>query len=226
MLEECRIGYISGASDVLPTPHQITLPLLKTLILAQVPGQEELLSLLVSPSLETLSSRASLCILSSFITRSKCELHHLDVDALDGTPEEFIGLLEKTPYLIKLEASDCDIQEAFFERLAVMSLMKDGATVSEAFLPLLCMLCLTGSPYFKWSSIPSIFLLKHEGNDFITCPLYFLELTLFFYPEGSEEFVGQTPDVIDADVKERLLVLQADGKEIHIISGMDNSSLL
>ncbi|KAJ3516672.1 hypothetical protein NLJ89_g974 [Agrocybe chaxingu] len=216
-LTECKIGNITAVSTEPPVLPQINLPHLQTLIFGRTPaGQEKLLGQLVTPALKTLESKADLHAISAIITRSKCELRRLAISAAQETLESFMGLLEKTPYLNELEAVGLDMHDTFFERLAATSLTRGNAPMSEVFLPLLCVLSLSGIPCFKWSSIPPIFSPKDQDGDFFPRPLYSLELTLSHFFEGDEDVWLQASDIIGADVEARFKELREQGKEINI----------
>ncbi|CAA7261313.1 unnamed protein product [Cyclocybe aegerita] len=216
-LTECKIGHIATVSTEPPVLPQISLPHLETLIFGRTPaGQGKLLGQLVTPALKTLESKADLRAISAFITRSKCELRRLAITAAEETLESFTEVLEKTPYLNELEAVGLDVHDAFFERLAATSLTRSNAPVSEVFLPLLCVLSLSGIPCFKWSSIPPIFSPKDEDGDFFPRPLYSLELTFSSFFEGDEDVWLQASDIIGADVEARFKELREEGKEIYI----------
>ncbi|KAJ3497097.1 hypothetical protein NLJ89_g10395 [Agrocybe chaxingu] len=207
-LVECRIAKVINPLVRLPdeTRH-VTLPYLETLLLDQ--GSLEqigLLNHLTTPFLKTVKTEAHPESISQFITRSKCGLDHLLINALDGTPEDLIELLKKTPYLTDLEIRDGNIDEVFLEHLAPASPMEDGLPATPEILPRLHRLRLTGVPYFKWSSIPHIFSPKKENDNLVSRPLH-CSFELTFTDED-----GGTPRVIPEDVESRLKDLRAQHK--------------
>ncbi|KAJ3510161.1 hypothetical protein NLJ89_g4837 [Agrocybe chaxingu] len=209
-LTHCKIENITmSAAEFNPLdPQTITLSSLLTLILDPY---------------RRCTPHAAPSVVASLTMRSNCALRELIINWFDGTLSQLIDVVKMMPSLEELSASHFRIHDEIFELLAATTSTQEDTPPEEVFLPNLRVLCLSGTPYFNWWSLPPIFSQNNTDTDVVLRPLSSFHLHLSFSRRGPGEEEGQTPEEIDEDVKQRLHELRAGGKEIDIVNVFDDS---